>query len=187
LWLCFSSRHCIIFFWEHGMRKRAFAFLIIGLVWSLYVAPGSAQEKNPASITVEGLDGAKMTFTLEQLRQMPQDSVLLANPNPTTSEQYEGVLLRNLLAKVDTTIGKKLHADDLRDYVEVAGRDGYRVVFALAELDPSLQDNKVLVAISNEGKPLDDILGPVRVIVPQDKRQARSVRAVATITLRQAP
>jgi len=169
------------------MRKRAFAYLIIALVCSLYSAPGSAQQKDQASITVEGLDGAKMTFTLEQLRQMPQDSVSLANPNPTTSEQYEGVLLRNLLAKLDTTIGKKLHADDLRDYVEVAGRDGYRVVFALAELDPTLQENKVLVAISNEGKPLDDSLGPVRLIAPQDKRPARSVRAVATITLRQAP
>jgi len=55
-----------------------------------------------------------MTFTLEQLRQMPQDSVSLANPNPATSEQYEGVLLRTLLARVDTTISKKLHAEDLR-------------------------------------------------------------------------
>ena len=169
------------------MRNRAFTCLIIGLVCLLFATPGSAQQKDQPSITVEGLDGNKVTFTLEQLRQMPQDSVLLANPNPTTSERYEGVLLRNLLAKVDTTIGKKLHAEDLRDYVEVAGRDGYRVVFALAELDPSLQDNKVLVAISNEGKPLDNSLGPVRVIAPQDKRQARSVRQVTTITLRQAP
>ncbi len=169
------------------MRKRAFTFLIIGLLCWLCAVPGSAQQKNQPSITVEGLDGAKVTFTLEQLRQMPQDSVSLANPNPATSEQYEGVLLRTLLARVDTTISKKLHAEELRDYVEVAGRDGYRVVFALAELEPSLQDNKVLVAISNQGKPLDDILGPVRVIVPQDKRQARSVRQVTTISLRQAP
>jgi hypothetical protein len=185
--LCFLVRQCIIFLRESGMRKSVLTFLIIGLMWSLYAAPGSAQQKDQTSITVEGLDGNKLTFTLEQLRQMPQDSVSLANPNPNTSEQYEGVLLRNLLAKVDTTIGKKLHADDMRDYVEVAGRDGYRVVFALAELDPGLQDNKVLVAISNEGKPLDDILGPVRVIAPQDKRQARCVRQVTTITLRQAP
>jgi hypothetical protein len=169
------------------MRKKTFTFLIIGLVWLLCAAPGSAQQKDQASITVEGLDGAKTTFTLEQLRQMPQESVSLANPNPNTSEQYEGVLLRTLLAKVDATIGKKLHADDLRDYVEVAGRDGYRVVFALAELDPTLQENKILVAISNEGKPLDNTLGPVRLIAPQDKRQARSVRQVTTITLRQAP
>ena len=131
------------------MRKKVFTCLIIGLVCLLFATPGSAQQKDQPSITVEGLDGTKLTFTVEQLRQMPQDSVSLANPNPTTSEQYEGVLLRNLLAKVDTTIGKKLHADDLRDYVEVAGRDGYRVVFALAELEPTLQENKVLVAISN--------------------------------------
>ncbi|MFZ0312910.1 MAG: molybdopterin-dependent oxidoreductase [Candidatus Korobacteraceae bacterium] len=169
------------------MKKKVFRFLIIALACSLYAVPGSAQQKNQASITLEGLDGTKLTFTLEQLRQMPQESVTLANPSANSKEPYEGVLLRDLLEKVNATFGKKLHAEDLRDYVEVAGRDGYRVVFALAELDPSLQDNKVLVAISNEGKPLDDSLGPIRVIVPQDKRQARSVRQVTTITLRQAP
>ena len=174
------------FFREHGMRKRAFTFLIIGLVWSL-CAVGSAQQQAKASITIEGLDGNKLTFTVEQLRQMPQQSVALANPDHRTAEIYEGVLLRDLLAKLDTAIGKKVHADDMRNYVEVSGRDGYRVVFALAELDPSFQDNDVLVAISNEGKPLDDELGPIRVIAPQDKRHGRSVRMVTTITLRRAP
>ncbi|MGA2902808.1 MAG: molybdopterin-dependent oxidoreductase [Candidatus Korobacteraceae bacterium] len=169
------------------MRKRAFTRLIIGLVCSLCVAPGSAQQTNQPSITVEGLDGNKLTFTVEQLRQMPQQSVSLTNPDHRTAEKYEGVLLRDLLAKLDTLIGKKIHADDMRDYVEVTGRDGYRVVFALAELDPSFQDNNVLVAISNEGKPLDDELGPIRLIAPQDKRQGRSVRMVTTIVLRRAP
>ena len=64
------------------MRKKVFTFLIIALMCSLYAVPGSAQQKNQASITVEGLDGTKLTFTLEQLRQMPQESVSLANPNP---------------------------------------------------------------------------------------------------------
>jgi DMSO/TMAO reductase YedYZ molybdopterin-dependent catalytic subunit len=63
----------------------------------------------------------------------------------------------------------------------------YRAVFALAELDPAFQDNHVLVAITMDGKPLDDKAGPVRIVVAQDKRPARSVRMVATITVRRAP
>jgi hypothetical protein len=75
----------------------------------------------------------------------------------------------------------------LRDYVEVTGRDGYKVIFALAEVAPAFQDNKVLVAITSDGKPLDEKQGAVRIVVPQDKRPARSVRMVATIAVRRAP
>jgi hypothetical protein len=45
----------------------------------------------------------------------------------------------------------------------------------------------VLVAISSDGKPLDEKLGPVRIVVPQDKRPARNVRMVMTIAVRRAP
>ncbi len=43
------------------------------------------------------------------------------------------------------------------------------------------------MAIASDGKPLDEKLGPVRIIVPQDKRPARSVRMVTTIAVRRAP
>jgi hypothetical protein len=75
----------------------------------------------------------------------------------------------------------------MRDYVEVTGRDGYRAVFALAELDAAFQDNKVVVAITSDGKPLNNEQGPMRIVAPQDKRPARSVRMVTTIAIRRAP
>jgi len=167
------------------MRNTSVAARVVVVIFCLCAA--AMAQPAQVALTIEGVDGNKLTFTVEQLRQMPQQSVSLANPDHRTAERYEGVLLRDLLAKLDTPIGKKMHADDMRTYVEVAGRDGYRVVFALAELDPSFQDNNVLVAISNESKPLDDELGPIRVIAPQDKRQGRSVRMVTAIALRRAP
>jgi hypothetical protein len=97
------------------------------------------------------------------------------------------VLLADLLAKANTPAGDKLRGDEMRDYVEITGRDGYRAVFALAELDPAFQDNHVVVGITMDGKPLDDKAGPVRIVAPQDKRPARSVRMVTTITVRRAP
>jgi hypothetical protein len=139
------------------------------------------------SITIQGLDGNKLTYTVEQLRQLPQQSVSMANPHTKATGTFEGVLLIDLLHKAGAPGGDKLRGEELRDYVEVAGSDGYRVVFALAELDPGFQDNAVLVAISGDGKPLDDKQGPVRIVAPQDKRPARSVRMVTSITIRRVP
>jgi hypothetical protein len=150
--------------------------LLIGMVAQAQVA-----------LTIAGLDGSSTTYTIEQLRQMPQESVSMLDPHTQVTEKYAGVLLRDLLAKSNTPLGQKLRGDEMRDYVDVAGKDGYRAVFALAELDPAFQDNKVLLAISGDGKPLGDTQGPIRIIVPQDKRPARSVRMVTTITVRRAP
>lgn len=166
------------------MRTRSIAPLLAAVALCSIAA---AQQQNPNALTIVGLDGNKLTLSIDQLRQMPQQTVTMNNPHTKSAEQYEGVLLRDVLAKVAAPTGDKLRGDEMRDYVEVTGRDGYSAVFALAELDPAFQDNKVLVAISSGGEPLDDKQGPVRVVAPQDKRPARSVRMVETITVRRAP
>jgi hypothetical protein len=165
------------------MRNR----LIAPLLAAIALCSIAAAQQNQTAVTIVGLDSNKLTLTLDQLRQMPQQSVTINNPHTKSLEKYEGVLLRDILAKVATPAGEKLRGGEMRDYVEVTGRDGYSAVFALAELDAAFQDNQVLVAISSEGKPLDDKQGPVRVVAPQDKRPARSVRMVETITVRRAP
>jgi hypothetical protein len=166
------------------MIKRT---VVSACVMSFMLVFAGAVAQGQVAFTAEGLDGSKAAYTLDQLRQMPQQSVSVTNPHTKTTENYAGVLLTDLLAKLNTPAGDKLRGDEMRDYVEVAGRDGYRAVFALAELDPAFQDNLVLVAIAMDGKPLDDKLGPVRIVAPQDKRPARSVRMVTTITVRRAP
>jgi hypothetical protein len=166
------------------MKIRA---VISAFIISLLLLFAGALAQAQAAFTVEGLDGNKAAYTLDQLRQMPQQSVTATNPHTKATENYSGVLLADLLAKANTPAGDKLRGDEMRDYVEITGRDGYRAVFALAELDPAFQDNHVVVGITMDGKPLDDKAGPVRIVAPQDKRPARSVRMVTTITVRRAP
>ncbi len=166
-------------------KKRTIELLPIVLTLLLCTAAVAQQEKG--TIMIEGVDGTKFTLTVDQIRQMPQQSVTIFNPHTKSTGKYEGVLLADVLAKANTPSGDQLRGDEMRDYVEVGGRDGYKAVFALAELDPAFQDNKVLVAISSDGKPLDEKLGPVRIVVPQDKRPARNVRMVMTIAVRRAP
>jgi hypothetical protein len=55
--------------------------------------------------------------------------------------------------------------------------NGYdRAVLALPELDPALTDRIILLADRRDGKPMGGNAGPLRVIVPGEKRHARWVR-----------
>jgi len=69
---------------------------------------------------------------------------------------------------------------------EVEAADGYRVVFAVAELDPASTDRVVLLADRRDGKPLVGAQGPLRIVVPDEKRHSRWVRQVISLKLRRA-
>ena len=61
--------------------------------------------------------------------------------------------------------------------------DGYKVVFALAEVDPAFATREILLADKRDGKPLDAKEGPLRIVAPGDKRVARWVRQVTTLRI----
>ena len=63
--------------------------------------------------------------------------------------------------------------------------DGYRVAYAIAELDAALTDQVVLVADRRDGRTLLPDTGPLQVVVPNDKRPARWIRQVNKIEVRQ--
>ena len=63
-------------------------------------------------------------------------------------------------------------------FVVVEAADGYRAVFALAELDPEFTDRVILLADRRDDKPLPGQAGPFQIIVPGEKKHARWVRQV---------
>jgi len=73
-------------------------------------------------------------------------------------------------------IGEKMRGANMASYILAVAKDGYRVVFALAEMDPTFNDSKVLVAYAANGKPLPAGQVPFRIVAPQEKRAARSIR-----------
>jgi hypothetical protein len=50
------------------------------------------------------------------------------------------------------------------------------VVFSLGELDPEMTDGKFILADAADGKPLFGENGSFRLVIPTDKRGARSIR-----------
>ncbi len=160
--------------------------LPLAILNGLALVQGQA-EQTPA-LTVEGLDGKKTVFSLEQLKQMPHQEVTAVESHSKATRQYEGVLLSALLNQAGVPAGAKLHGVELRDYLVAVGSDNYAVVFSLAELDPTMQENGgAVVAYASEGMPFDAKQGPLKLVVPRDQSPDRAVRMLIGITIRRAP
>jgi DMSO/TMAO reductase YedYZ molybdopterin-dependent catalytic subunit len=118
---------------------------------------------------------------------MPRTKVTAKEHEVTTT--YEGVALTEILQKAGAPMGDKLRGKAMASYVLVTAHDGYRVVFALPELDPGFSDaaQQIILADTADGKPLTEKQGPVRLVVPQEKKGARWIRMVDSIEVVKVP
>lgn len=120
-----------------------------------------------------------VTLAAADLAKLPQRTAVLDNHGKQIS--YEGVLLGDLLAQHGVDLGKGLRGKQLSSYVAVLAKDGYEVVFALAEFDPTIVDSGIIIAERRNGQPLAASEGPFRIVAPHDKRAARSLRSLQEI------
>jgi DMSO/TMAO reductase YedYZ molybdopterin-dependent catalytic subunit len=137
----------------------------------------------PESDVVLVVDGAvehNLKLSFADLAQFPRQSVR-ATDELGKESLFEGVLVAEILKAAGVKFGKELRGKKLADYVLAETADGYRVVFALPEFDPSFKDTLVLLADSRDGNPLGDSDGQLRLIIPHEKRYARWVRQLVAL------
>jgi hypothetical protein len=140
--------------------------------------------QSQTTLVVQGVGGKSVTLSIADLANLPRQTVkAMDHGNPAT---FEGVLLADVLAKVDLPLGEKFHSTGASYYLVVEAKDGYRATFAWAELDSTFMDRSVYVATKRDGKPLSDKDGPFQLVVPGEKRAARWVRQVTALRIRQA-
>jgi len=161
------------------MQRMAKCLLITAVVLSSVMVMAQIE------LEVEG--GARKLISQSEFQKMPHQTLTVTNPHTKQQEKYEGVPLRALLDQVAVPAGEKLRGPEMRNYIVVSAKDGYKVVLALVEIDPMFQQNQVLVADTLDGKPLDDKHGPLQLVVPEDQRPARWVRMISKISVRQTP
>jgi hypothetical protein len=168
--------------------KRAFALFACALALPTVPLPGAQPQPRGAkaaagALTVTNEKGKESTLSPEALAKLPRRTVSVKGRkgDPAT---YEGVTLPEILKAAGTTLGEELRGPLLASYVLVEAADGYRVIFALPEVDPGLTDKVVLLADRKNGKPLAAADGPYHLIVPDDKRPARWVKQVRRITVK---
>jgi DMSO/TMAO reductase YedYZ molybdopterin-dependent catalytic subunit len=134
----------------------------------------------PATITVTGDIAAPLTIKAEDLLKMPREKVSVADSDGTKVE-YEGVPLREILKLAGAPLGNQLRGKALASYVLAKAHDGYQVLFALGELDAAFGNAQIIIADKRDGKPLFGYQGPFRLVCPNDKAGARSVRMLETL------
>jgi hypothetical protein len=71
----------------------------------------------------------------------------------------------------------------MANYVLAEAEDGYKVVFSLAELDSGILESEVIVADTMDGAALGPKEGPFKIVAPHEKRPARWVRMLKSITV----
>lgn len=120
------------------------------------ITPQSFARLERASVEVSGRDGGKVVF--------------------------EGVRLRDVLRAADVPPAGGAMRGTWQDWtVHVRAPDGYAAAFALAELVEDAANEVALVADKKDGKPLPAGEGPMRLVVPGDKRPLRWVKNAAVI------
>jgi DMSO/TMAO reductase YedYZ molybdopterin-dependent catalytic subunit len=149
------------------------------------VALGVAVFAQSGTVKVVGSVPRPLTLNASDIAALPHQMVTTEGRGGIV--RYEGVPLIEILKRAGAATGEALRGPELAKYVLVSGADGYRTVFALAELDAAFTDRVVILADKRDGAPLPDTAAPYQIIVPGEKRPARWVRQVVAIDVMEAP
>jgi DMSO/TMAO reductase YedYZ molybdopterin-dependent catalytic subunit len=148
---------------------------------------GARTSATSGELRISGAVSSPLVLTVSDLKKMPRKTFSVVNPHDKKKETYEGVLLEELLRKAGVPQGEQLRGSSMTTYVIAEAEDGYRVVFSLAELDSGILESEVIVADTMDGAPLSAQQGPFRLVAPHEKRPARWVRMLKSITVMRAP
>jgi hypothetical protein len=163
------------------------SFLSIALIIFGIAVSGSSQgQQDRAALRLVGLDGVAHEVTPEEWGKLPRTTVK-AKDHGGAIVAFEGVAARELLKLVAAPLGPELRGQQLTVYIVAEGADGYKVVYAPAEFDPDFTDALILIADRKDGELLPSQEGPLRMVVPWEKRQARWVRQLTVLRLGRAP
>jgi DMSO/TMAO reductase YedYZ molybdopterin-dependent catalytic subunit len=157
---------------------------MLRLIVLLSICAGLIRGQTPAisGLTVSGDIASPLTLKPEDLAKMPRETVSIPDQDGTKVE-YEGVPLREILKRAGAPMDKELRGNALATYVLARAHDGYQVVFTLGEIAPEFGNETILVADKRDGKPLFGYQGPFRLVCPNDKAGARSVRMLETLEI----
>ena len=105
------------------------------------------------TLQVTDTEGHATTLSATQIATLPRSTVkVLDHDKPA---EFEGVSLASVLAVAGVQLGDKLRGPRMTEVLLVEAPDGYKVAFALAEVDPAFAVRDIIVADKRSGKPLD--------------------------------
>ena len=181
------------------MRMRVWAAVfLIGIGLGSMIAPAQSQQQ---PTPMNGMDMShgklavpagplKITFgdksaewTPAKLAALPHKTLTVFNQHAKANETYSGVPLIDLLTPLG--VPDKPRGKDFKLYLVAEGSDHYQVVYSLGEVTPDVHDGTVIVADTQDGKPIADD-GPLKLVATGEKRPARWVRNLVAVQVKTA-
>lgn len=144
-----------------------------------------ATQLTAQTLEVSGEVEKPLKLSLAELELLPHQTVYVVEHSGEKT-QYTGVTIYQILKSAGVPMGEQLRGPALSLYIVVIASDGYQAVYALPELDPLANEGPVILADQKNSEPLDAAIGPLRIILPKEKRHARWVRQVIKIEVRRA-
>ena len=139
-----------------------------------------AQASQAVALHVSGEVPTHLELSIADIAAFPRQTIRVTDDKGAQVE-YGGVPVAAILTKAGAPLGEELKGPNMAVGLVASAPDGYRVLFSLTEFDPAFSDRVILLADRRDGKPLDSREGPLRFVVPGDKRHARWIRGVTTI------
>lgn len=169
------------------VRRASVALSLIALL-SVFTVGQTKPSPAPAAdflLSVGGEVERPLKLSAIDLARLPHRTVR-AKEHDGKEATFEGVELGEVLKLAGVKFGEAMRDKSLALFLVAEARDGYRAVFALPELDHAFTDRIILLADRRDGKPLAASEGLLRIVMPDEKRQARWVRQVNSLTIRRA-
>lgn len=164
---------------RHAILVQLFVVLLLA------IAPAASRAQSDAALRIEIPGRPPALLSLAEIAAFPETTVDAADHGK--SGRWTGVPVRALLEKAGASLGEAMRGPALAQVVVVEAADGYRAAFALAEFDVAFGASAAILATSRADGPLAEGEGPLRIVVPGERRQARWVRQVTAIRVVAVP
>ena len=164
------------------MKFFSYVILLITSLTFSVSAQIASPKTNETLLRVETEGGKVFELKTADLAKLPRRDVK-TKTHDGKETNFSGVDLREVLKLAGVKFGDEGKKANLISYLMVEAADKYRAVFAMIELEPDFTDKIILLADSSEEKPLSKDDGKLRLVVPDEKKQARWVRQVIKLSV----
>jgi DMSO/TMAO reductase YedYZ molybdopterin-dependent catalytic subunit len=166
-------------------RRSSIALCFIAICSILAFGQAGQSPAADYSLGVGGEVEHPLKLMAADMSKLPRRTVR-AKDHDGKETSFEGVELGEVLKLAGVKFGEQMKGKSLALFLVADAADNYRAVFALPELDHAFTDRVILLADKRDGKPLAASEGPLRIVVPDEKRTARWVRQLGSLTIRRA-
>ncbi len=128
-------------------------------------------------------EGKNTVVSVDDLLAMPQVTVQVHNAHRGgIAETYSGPLLSDVLERIGLKATHETQPMILHSVIVATGMDHYYVLYSLAEVEPSLSNGKVIVAVMKNGLP-DSDGGNIQLINTDGAKPARWVQGLMGLSV----